>query len=128
MQSREYQLFNTRLSPFRPIFRSALFTHDSPLLSIKQSGLHLKLGTQMPNNGLDNEELQLRLDMDNSFYFSCGQHGWFEDEILEIQEALPHKSYMKCCFNCAYSDYSSHGGGLFGDLLISEVTKRNILV
>lgn len=89
--------------------------------------VHLKLGAPRSDGGIENEELQLRLDIDVRSYYSCGQHGWFEDELLEIHEQLSNNRYLKCCFNCAFSDYSPAGSGLFGSMLCFRDSKREYL-
>ena len=89
--------------------------------------IHLILGAPLPNGGLENEKLQLRLDINEKSYLSCGKHGWFEDELLELQAALPNGSYMKCCFNCAFSDYHPVGSGCFGTLACFRDNKREYL-
>jgi hypothetical protein len=86
--------------------------------------VHLKLGAPRPNGTVDNETLQLHLDFEGQSYLSCGRHGYFEDELLEIQRLVPESIYLKCCFNCAYSDYSPAGSGLFGDMLCFRDNKQ----
>lgn len=89
--------------------------------------VHLKLGSPRADGGIENETLQLHLDVAGKSYSSCGKHGWFEDELVEIQEKLPENSYLKCCFNCAFSDYSPVGSGLFGNMLCFRDNKQEYL-
>ncbi len=89
--------------------------------------IHLRLGAPLPNGGVENEELQLRLDVNEKSYLSCGKHGWFEDELLELKAALPNESYMKCCFSCAFSDYHPVGSGAFGTLACFRDNKHEYL-
>ena len=89
--------------------------------------IHLKLGKPLSNGAIENEALQLRLDFDGKSYTSCGQHGWFEDELVELHQHLPESVYFKCCFNCAFSDYSPAGSGLFGDLACFRDNKQPYL-
>ena len=86
--------------------------------------IHLKLGKPLSNGAIENETLQLNLDFDGKSYASCGQHGWFEDELVELQEGLPEPVYLKCCFNCAFSDYYPAGSGLFGSLACFRDNKQ----
>lgn len=89
--------------------------------------MHLKLGKPLTNGALENETLQLSLDLNGKAYTSCGQHGWFEDELDELNQRLPESVYLKCCFNCAFSDYSPAGSGLFGGLACFRDNKEQYL-
>jgi hypothetical protein len=74
----------------------------------------LELGAPNEDGGIDREYLQLELTLNGKSYQSSGRHGWFEDGLLEIHAALPNNTYIRSCFNCAFSDYSPAGFGLFG--------------
>jgi Family of unknown function (DUF6304) len=76
----------------------------------------LELGDPAPHGGIDREYLTLKLILEGQVITSKGWSGWFEDELLDIQIQLPQDTYMKACINCAFSDYSPFGHGLFGDL------------
>ena len=89
--------------------------------------IHLKLGKPLSNGAIDNEALQLSIDFDGKSFASCGQHGWFEDELVELHQRLPEFVYLKCCFNCAFSDYSPAGSGLFGGLACFRDNKEQYL-
>jgi len=89
--------------------------------------IHLKLGKPLSNGAIENEALQLRLDLNGKSYTSCGQHGWFEDELVELHQCLPEPVYLKCCFNCASSDYFPAGYGLFGGLACFRDNKQQYL-
>jgi hypothetical protein len=78
--------------------------------------VHLELGDPAPNGGIDWEHLTLRLRFGEQALTSRGWSGWFEDEMLDIQRQMPEGTYLKACINCAYSDYSPLGHGLFGGL------------
>jgi Family of unknown function (DUF6304) len=86
--------------------------------------VHLELGEPSANGGLDREDLQLELVFDDRSFKSCGKHGWFEDELLEIHQALPSETYLKSCFNCAFSDYSPVGFRLFGCMACFQNSKQ----
>jgi hypothetical protein len=71
----------------------------------------LVLGQQRPT-----ERLKLRLHLPDRILESAGGSGWFEDELLDLQQQLSGGTYLKACINCAFSDYSPYGHGLFGGL------------
>lgn len=76
----------------------------------------LELGSPGANGGIDQETLRLSLTVEGNTTRSRGRSGWFEDELADIQAALPAGTYMRACINCAFSDYSPYGHGLFGNL------------
>lgn len=91
--------------------------------------LHIRvvLGTPDARGELDREEVHLTLHYAGKKYSGSGKSGWFEDELLEIQQALPEGVYMKMCINCAFSDYSPYGHGTFGDMLCFRANKEGYL-
>ena len=89
--------------------------------------VHLELGEPHANGGVDREGLKLALGINSQSYESSGKSGWFEDELVDIQAMLPADDHMKCCFTCAYSDYSPAGHGLFGGLICFRNHKREYL-
>lgn len=76
--------------------------------------VELLLGAPTARGNLDEERLRLTLRWDGGAIAGNGTSGHFEDELLEIQRQLPPGVYIRTCINCAYSDYSPGGGGLFG--------------
>lgn len=86
--------------------------------------VHLELGDPAPNGGIDREHLTLQLKVGDQVIASKGWSGWFEDELLDIQKQLPKDSFMKACINCAFSDYSPGGHGLFGGLACFRDNKQ----
>ncbi len=107
---------------------------DIPLITVidtkpvhSKLHVHLKLGAAVPNRGIKSECLRLRLDCENQSYFSCGKHGWFDDEMREIEAALPENIYMKCCHTCAFSDYHPTGYGLIGGLCCFRDNKQGYM-
>ncbi|WIG59007.1 MAG: hypothetical protein OJF49_001754 [Ktedonobacterales bacterium] len=79
--------------------------------------MHLDLGSPRPNGRIEHEYLQLTLAIGDATFISSGKSGgWFEDELGDIQRALPEGMYTKSCINCAFSDYSIFGQGMFGDM------------
>ena len=57
---------------------------------------------------------QMTLAFQEEAYTSRVGGGSFEGELLQIQRQMPLGTYMKCCFNCAFSGYSPYGNGLWG--------------
>jgi hypothetical protein len=82
-----------------------------------QLHVRLVLGEPASNGGIDTEELELCLDLLNKSYRSDSKSGWLEHELLNLQKHLPEGMYIKACINCAYSDYSPYGNGLFGCMM-----------
>lgn len=87
----------------------------------------LTLGDPKPNGALDKEILVLQLGWEGQSVCSSGKSGWFEDELLEIQQALPQGTLIKSCINCLYSDYSPLGHGLFGTMMCFRNIKEQYL-
>lgn len=87
----------------------------------------LELGSPTHRGMLDKEDLRLTLQYDTERLISSGASGWFEDELLEIQKLLPNDVFMKACINCAYSDYSPYGHGLFGWMMCFRNLKQEYL-
>jgi hypothetical protein len=78
---------------------------------------HLELGDPDQRNAIDREQLRLVvLEVGDVSWASKGQSGWFEEELLDLERALPDGTRLKSCFTCAFSDYSPYGHGLFGAL------------
>lgn len=80
--------------------------------------VHFTLGRPRPTppGGLDREHLILSLSFMDHLLISSGMSGWFEDELLELQQMLPAGGYLKACICCAFSDYSPAGHDVFGGL------------
>ncbi|HET9111092.1 MAG TPA: DUF6304 family protein, partial [Ktedonobacterales bacterium] len=80
--------------------------------------VHLELGHPRPGpqGGIDRETLHLCLSFGDVTLWSKGASGYFEDELLDIQQALPEGTYLQACITCAFSDYLPAGHGLFGSL------------
>jgi hypothetical protein len=82
-----------------------------------QLQVYLDLGHPRPgDHGLDRETLHLCFSFGGASFWSKGTSGYFEDELRDIQQALPEGAYLQACISCAFSDYSPYGNGLFGDL------------
>ena len=80
--------------------------------------MRLELGDPRQNErgGIDREELQLALTVGDQVFHSCGKHGWFDDELLEIEAVLPDGMYLRCCHYCTCSDYGPLGSPVFGEM------------
>ena len=87
----------------------------------------LELGEPLPTGQMDRERLTLRLTVGGQTYTSHGGTGWFEGEILDVQGKLPPGTFMKACINCAFSDYSPYGHGLFGNMICFRANKAGYL-
>lgn len=83
----------------------------------------LELGEPLPTGQMNRERLTLRLAVNDQTYHSDGKSGWFEDEMLDVQRKLPSGTFIKACINCAFSDYSPYGHGLFGNMICFRANK-----
>ena len=84
---------------------------------------NLDLGGLLPTGQMDPERLTVRLSFAGQAYASDGRSGWFEGEMGDVQGKLPPGTYMRACINCAFSDYSPYGHGLYGDLICFRANK-----
>ena len=85
----------------------------------------MKLGSQSASGGLDEERVFLSLRVDEEEFHSTGKSGWFENELLDLQQALPNGTYIKACINCGLSDYWLGGNPSFGGLLCFRDSKAD---
>lgn len=85
------------------------------------------LGRPTDRGWLTEDHVRLELDFRGKQYASRGTSGWFEDELLDIQRALPSDALMLACVSCQFSDYSVYGHGTFGDLLCFRGSKQEYL-
>lgn len=88
---------------------------------------YLKLGALRQNRGLEKISLLLKLRYAEQLISSRGFSGLFECELLDIQKALPSGLSLKCCFGCAYSDYSPYGQAIFGTMACFRNSKAKYL-
>lgn len=107
---------------------------DIPVLVVTPTGdkngvltFELELGEPMPTGQMDRERLTLCLAVNGQMYSSDGKSGWFEDELQDVQHKLPPHTFMKTCINCAFSDYSPYGHGLFGNMICFRANKAGYL-
>jgi hypothetical protein len=107
---------------------------EMPIPVVTESGtvtgllaVHLTLGDPLPNSGLTKEDLTIELQVQGRILRSSGTSGWFEDEMLSIQKQMPVGMFMLACINCAFSDYSPAGHGLFGCLVCFRDNKQEYL-
>jgi len=89
--------------------------------------VHLELGGPAPNGGIDREVLTLAVRRNGQVVTAQKGFGWFEDALLDIQQQLPSDTFMKSCINCAFSDYSPAGHGLFGGLACFRDNKEGYM-
>jgi Family of unknown function (DUF6304) len=85
--------------------------------------IFLELGDPLPTGQMNQERLKLCLKVNEQTYSSEGKTGWFEGEMLNLQSKLPPGTFMKACINCAFSDYSPYGHGLFGNMICFRANK-----
>lgn len=97
-------------------YEMALPVSDQGRMTTGPLTVHSEMGEPIGNGSLDREFLRLALRVGGETYQGSGTSGWFEDELLEIQAALPEDVYIKACINCAFSDYSVYGHDIFGDM------------
>jgi Family of unknown function (DUF6304) len=109
-----FALWHGQLCSYRLDCKMQVPVVDSGKISSGILRVELELGAPNEDGGIDREYLQLELTLNGKSYKSSGKHSWFEDGLLEIHAALPKKTYIRSCFNCAFSDYSPAGFGLFG--------------
>lgn len=88
----------------------------------------IELGKPNEKGWTDRNDVLLVLKYQNKVFRSKGTSEWFEDELLDIQKQLPQNHNLKCCFGCAFSDYSVYGHSFFGSMMcfrnIKEVYKK----
>ena len=89
--------------------------------------IHLDIEGVETNHAGGREDLLLVLQVDEQRFESCGKHGWFDDELQEIVNAMPKDMQIKTCYGCAFSDYSPAGFGLYGGLACFRNTKQEYL-
>jgi hypothetical protein len=87
----------------------------------------IQLGKPKSNGGINQENIILELTIDSKSFKSSGKHGWFDDELQEIQGLLPDGIYIKSCYTCAFSDYHPSGYGAFGCLACFRNNKEEYL-
>ena len=87
----------------------------------------LELGEPLPTGQMGRERLKLCLAVNGQTFSSEGRTGWFEGEMLDVQGKLPPGTFMKACINCAFSDYSPYGHGLFGNMICFRANKAGYL-
>ncbi len=107
--------------------RIPISIHDNGQESSGSVEMALQLGDPTANGGLDREELSLVLHYKEQQFAGLGKSGWFEGELLEIQNQLPDGVFMRACINCLYSDYSPYGHGLFGCMMCFRNLKAEYL-
>jgi hypothetical protein len=96
---------------------------------ILDGALHVRLELGSPRQnpttpvtgGRDRDELLLILTVAGQACRSCGKPGWFDDELLEIEAALPNGIYLRCCHYCACANYSPVGFGLVDGSTVSKI-------
>jgi hypothetical protein len=82
--------------------------------------LHVRLELGDPRmdrrGGIDRINLLLTLTIADKAFHSCGHHDSFDEELQEIEAALPDEMYLRCCHYCTCSDYGPIGNAIFGEM------------
>jgi len=73
------------------------------------------------------DALKLQLEIENRLFYSRSPGGWFEEALNALQQQLEVGTYIECCLNCAFSDYSPYGNGGFGGLACFRDNKTEYL-
>lgn len=114
---------------------NCVFEFEMPVTIVTPDGevegkLHVFLQLGKPFNvrgGLDEEIVKLKLFFEEQAFESGGTKGWFADELQELLSALPPGYFIKCCYNCALSEYYPAGFGFFGGLACFRDNKAEFL-
>jgi hypothetical protein len=69
------------------------------------------------------QTLQLILDIDQEKKQYKGDGDFFEFALQQIQAQMHENYHLKCCFACAFSDYSVYGQGFWGTMLCYKNNK-----
>lgn len=62
---------------------------------------------------------------DNLIEIGKTQH--FESAFEILKNKLPNDTYLKCCYNCLYADYSFAGSAIFGTMFCFKNIKEKYL-
>lgn len=79
----------------------------------------LYIGIMLQNNP-NKQTAELILHIPNETLSYKGKSGFFEIALQQIQKQLPENYHLKCCFGCAFSDYSVYGQAFWGTMLCYE--------
>lgn len=71
--------------------------------------------TKKEVNDRESESYKLSMTLNEQKYFGASEH--IEDVLLQIQNQLGHKYFLKNCFGCMYGDYSVYGSCAFGSMI-----------
>ena len=86
---------------------------------MEQAQLQMRLGTEFMTEKMKvggYTDLELELIAGHTSYKARSKEGWFEESLIQLKSMLPPNVQLICCFNCAFSDYSPYGNGMFGDM------------
>jgi hypothetical protein len=75
----------------------------------------LVLGHPGPHGELDAE--QMTLGVERAGRLITAQGGYYEEILSRIGASMPQGEWLRCCFTCAFSDYSPYGQGLVGSMM-----------
>lgn len=94
-----------------------------------QLHVHVEYGKCDAQNKTTCEVLQLTLVYQGQVYQSDGRNfeGTFDEQLTDLDDALPKEVYLKTCWNCIFSDYFISGSGMFGEMACFRNTKDEYL-
>lgn len=87
------------------------------------SGIHFVLELDPANR---TESLHLSTVIDDGTFEATAE--WFEDAVPRLEEQLPERVSLVCCYTCLFSDYSPGGHGLLGMACHRGAKERYIAV
>lgn len=112
----EQELTNCQIISKIPLILIKNFQEIQSTLEIK-----LSLNSSSDNNGIFSLEFEnVKIITKPVFDFESGL------EFIKME--LPHDYKLKCCFGCAFSDYSVYGNGFFGSMLCFRNIKEQYLM
>ena len=84
--------------------------------------------TQSPHfNAPPAVRLDLSLTLNGITYQASAIDSVFEDVMISLQKSLPSNVHLRCCFGCAFSDYSVYGNQFFGSMMCFRNLKPEYL-
>ena len=105
------------------IFEEKLHAHieyGEPVETGKGTTIHRRDGSivQDPHHQIRHEVLHFQLTFQGRLFKTSGKvrYASFDEQLTELQALLPPAVYLKICWNCAFSDYSPAGSGVFGNM------------
>lgn len=91
--------------------------------------VHIEYGNCDEQSRVNHELLQFVVEHQGKVYKSGGKnlYNTFDEQLTELADIMPKDIYLKTCWNCAFSDYSISGSGIFGEMACFRNTKDEYL-